>query len=124
MSIPILCEDLSKRFRGVQAVDRLSFEVPEGAVYGLVGPNGAGKSTAIKTMMNIIRADSGRVEIFGVPSRSLGPSDFAKIGYAFGEPATAGLDDGRVFHDIHETLLPGVGRYPRATTASPVRLAA
>jgi ABC-2 type transport system ATP-binding protein len=81
MSIPILCEGLSKRFRGVQAVHRLSFEVPEGAVYGLVGPNGAGKSTAIKTMMNIIRADSGRVEIFGVPSRSLGPGDFAKIGY-------------------------------------------
>lgn len=81
MSIPIRCEDVSRRFRGVQALDRFSLEVPEGAVYGLLGPNGAGKSTAIKTLMNVIRADSGRVEIFGVPSQVLGPREFAKIGY-------------------------------------------
>ncbi|MCU1327832.1 MAG: transporter related protein [Bryobacterales bacterium] len=81
MSIPIRCEDVSKRFRGVQALDRFSLEVPEGAVYGLLGPNGAGKSTAIKTLMNVIRADNGRVEIFGVPSQVLSPREFAKIGY-------------------------------------------
>jgi ABC-2 type transport system ATP-binding protein len=81
MTSPILCEDLSKRFRGIQAVDRLNLEVPEGAVYGLVGPNGAGKTTASKTMMNILRPDGGRAQILGASSRLLGPGEFARIGY-------------------------------------------
>jgi ABC-2 type transport system ATP-binding protein len=81
MSIPIVCSNLSKRFRGVQAVDHLDLEVLEGAIYGFVGPNGAGKTTAIKTMMNLIRPDSGDARILGTPSRRLGPDDFEQIGY-------------------------------------------
>ena len=40
--------DLSKRFRGTQALDGLSLDVPEGSVFALIGANGAGKTTAIK----------------------------------------------------------------------------
>jgi ABC-2 type transport system ATP-binding protein len=81
MSAPIVCEDLSKRFRGIQALDGLTLTVPEAAIFGLAGPNGAGKTTAIKTMMNIVRPDSGSADILGTPSHRLGPDDFAQIGY-------------------------------------------
>ena len=38
----IVAEDLRKRYKTVQALDGLSFSVPDGAVFGLLGPNGAG----------------------------------------------------------------------------------
>jgi ABC-2 type transport system ATP-binding protein len=81
MTSPIICDDLSKKFGGIRAVDCLNLEIPEGAIYGLVGPNGAGKTTAIKTMMNILRPDGGRAQILGASSRLLGPGEFAQIGY-------------------------------------------
>ena len=50
-------------------------------VYALVGPNGAGKTTAIKILMNIIRATSGRAEVLGVASARLRGHLLARIGY-------------------------------------------
>jgi ABC-2 type transport system ATP-binding protein len=48
------------------ALDHIDLEVPKGYVTGLIGPNGAGKTTTIKLIMNLIRADSGWVEVFGL----------------------------------------------------------
>jgi ABC-2 type transport system ATP-binding protein len=59
--------DLTKRFGGVPALDRLTLTVPQGSVYGLVGPNGAGKTTVIRHMTGILRPDSGSVCIDGLP---------------------------------------------------------
>lgn len=73
--------DLSKRYGGADAVDRLSLDVPEGSVYALVGPNGAGKTTTIKMLMNIIEPTSGAATVLGAPSRKLGPKEFQQIGY-------------------------------------------
>ena len=81
MNYPIRCVDLSKKFRRVQALDHLSLDVPEGAIYALIGANGAGKTTAIKTMMNIHEPDGGQVEIAGKDSRRLRGRDFESIGY-------------------------------------------
>jgi ABC-2 type transport system ATP-binding protein len=50
-------------------------------VVALGGPNGAGKSTAIQIAMNILQPSSGRVEILGVDSRTLGAEQLARIGY-------------------------------------------
>ncbi|MFA9454936.1 MAG: ATP-binding cassette domain-containing protein, partial [Candidatus Aminicenantaceae bacterium] len=47
-------------------LDHIDLEVPKGYVTGLIGPNGAGKTTTIKLIMNLIRADSGWVEAFGL----------------------------------------------------------
>jgi ABC-2 type transport system ATP-binding protein len=61
--------DLSKTYPGdVQALDRLSFSVEDGTVFGLLGPNGAGKSTTVKILTTLSRPDSGtaRVGGFGV----------------------------------------------------------
>ena len=51
--------------RGIRALDRLTFEVPEGTLFGLLGPNGAGKSTAVKVLTTLSRPDSGRAMVGG-----------------------------------------------------------
>lgn len=77
----IRTDNLCKRYRRVQALDHLSLEVPEGAIYALVGPNGAGKTTAIKIFMNIFRATSGTAEVLGTDSRKIAGRAFERIGY-------------------------------------------
>ena len=81
MSAPIRCEDLSKRFRRVHAIDHLHLEVPEGSIYALVGPNGAGKTTLIKILVNILRPTAGHSWVLGTASRRLSQREFQKIGY-------------------------------------------
>jgi ABC-2 type transport system ATP-binding protein len=81
MSMVIRTEKLSKQFRRVKALDGLNLDVPPGAIYALVGPNGAGKTTAIKILMNILRATSGRAEVLEFDSRRLAGKAFTAIGY-------------------------------------------
>lgn len=56
---------ISKRYDSFTAVDSLSFNIPQGCVYGLLGPNGAGKTTSIRMMIGITLPDSGEVWMFG-----------------------------------------------------------
>ncbi|MFL6279838.1 MAG: ABC transporter ATP-binding protein [Vicinamibacterales bacterium] len=62
-------DHLSKRYGQTAALHDVSFDVPNGEIFGLLGPNGAGKSTLIRILMDIIRADSGEVRVFGEPRR-------------------------------------------------------
>lgn len=61
MSIAISVEALSKQYKDVCAVDKVSFEVKKGHCFGLLGPNGAGKTTTIEIMEGIISPSSGVV---------------------------------------------------------------
>ena len=62
-------EDLSKKYGSVQALKNVSFEVPEGSVFGILGPNGSGKTTLLGTIMDILKPTSGTYRLFGeVPS--------------------------------------------------------
>ncbi len=74
-------DQLTKRFRGTLAVDRLSLEVPEGAVTAFLGPNGAGKTTTIKCLLNLLETNGGSSRILGCEARDLGPEQFRQIGY-------------------------------------------
>ena len=66
----IRIEEMTKRYRGQLAVDRLTLDVPSGSVFGLLGENGAGKTTTIQALLGLIVPDSGRVETLGLdPSR-------------------------------------------------------
>jgi ABC-2 type transport system ATP-binding protein len=56
---------MTKRFKDLLAVDRLSFEVRRGEIFGLLGPNGAGKTTTIRMLVTLLRPDSGIATIFG-----------------------------------------------------------
>jgi ABC-2 type transport system ATP-binding protein len=73
--------NLVKRFRSVQALRGLNIDVPQNSTYALVGSNGAGKTTAIKVVMNILIASSGRAEVMGIDSKTLGSEAFTSIGY-------------------------------------------
>jgi len=64
--LAIAVDEVTKRFAGHTAVDRLSLDVPEGVVYGLLGPNGAGKTTTIRMIMRILLPDEGRIALFGL----------------------------------------------------------
>lgn len=59
-------EALTKQFKGLIAVDRVSFSVARGSVTGLLGGNGAGKSTTIGMIMGLILPTSGEVRVLGI----------------------------------------------------------
>jgi ABC-2 type transport system ATP-binding protein len=65
MSAAIVLDAVTKRFGHTTAVDALSLEVPQGAIYGFIGPNGSGKTTTLRMIMNILLPDSGSVEVLG-----------------------------------------------------------
>ena len=71
-------KNIVKTFRDKVAVDKLSFSVASGEIFGLIGPNGAGKTTTIKMMMDIIKPDSGEVAILGEKMTETAKN---KIGY-------------------------------------------
>lgn len=58
-------DSVCKSFGRVNAVNQLSVQVPAGSIYGFLGPNGAGKTTTLRMIMNILRPDSGTINIFG-----------------------------------------------------------
>ncbi|MBD0348575.1 MAG: ATP-binding cassette domain-containing protein, partial [Thermoleophilia bacterium] len=60
--MPLLAvRDLRKRFGGINAVDRVSFDVEAGEIAGLIGPNGAGKTTVFNVVTRVYDADGGDV---------------------------------------------------------------
>jgi len=65
----IVAEDLTKRFSGLTAVDRLSFEVEQGEIFGLLGPNGAGKTTTIRILASLIQPSEGEAYVGGLSVR-------------------------------------------------------
>ncbi len=60
---------VEKSYGSTAALRGVSFDVAAGEIFGLLGPNGAGKSTLIRILMDIIRADRGRVMVFGEERR-------------------------------------------------------
>lgn len=75
---PLVLADATKRFGGLTAVDRLSFEVPEGRIIGFLGPNGAGKSTSLRMALGVMQPDSGRASLFGGPPT---PEKLRRVGF-------------------------------------------
>jgi branched-chain amino acid transport system ATP-binding protein len=57
--------ELSKRFGGVAAVDRVSFTLEAGRIYGLIGPNGSGKTTLFNCITGVTRPDGGELRFRG-----------------------------------------------------------
>ena len=61
----ISVQDISKSYGGLRAVDRVSFEIAAGELFGFLGPNGAGKTTTISILSGLLRPDEGTVTIGG-----------------------------------------------------------
>ena len=68
MTAAVRARDLVKSYDDVVAVDGVSFEVPEGEIFGILGPNGAGKTTTLEMIEGLRRPDSGDAHLLGEPS--------------------------------------------------------
>jgi len=78
--------ELGKRYDGF-ALTGVSFEVPRGYVMGLIGPNGAGKTTTLKTILGLLRRESGEIRVFGMDPATHGAEIRSRIGFVHDEPA-------------------------------------
>ncbi|MCB9091627.1 MAG: ABC transporter ATP-binding protein [Halobacteriovoraceae bacterium] len=58
-------KNVTKELGSIKALNKLSFKVEQGTCHGFLGPNGAGKSTTIKLLANLLKPDSGEIEVFG-----------------------------------------------------------
>ncbi len=72
--------NITKRFPGVLALDKVSFELFKGEVHVLLGENGAGKSTLIKIISGAYKKDEGEIYIDGQKTEILGPNHAQKLG--------------------------------------------
>jgi ABC-2 type transport system ATP-binding protein len=77
----VVVENLEKRFGGFVAVNRVSFEVAKGEIFGFLGPNGAGKSTTIRMLCGILAPTSGTGRVAGFDIRTQSEKIKANIGY-------------------------------------------
>ncbi|GGC54701.1 ABC transporter ATP-binding protein [Chelatococcus reniformis] len=109
---PILeLRDVSLSFKGVKALNALSFAVARGEICALIGPNGAGKSSLLNIINGVYRADEGEVVFDGAPFRRIRPLEAARRGI------------GRTFQhnalfkrlSVIDNVLAGLTRHSRTT---------
>jgi branched-chain amino acid transport system ATP-binding protein len=75
-------ENVSKRFGGLQALDKVTLSVKEGEIFGIIGPNGAGKTTLFNTINGVYAPTEGRIKFRGEDVTGLPPFDLSKRGLA------------------------------------------
>ena len=78
-------ENLVKTFGKVRVLDGVDLKIEAGEVYGFIGPNGAGKSTTIRTLLGVLKADSGVAQIFGQDARRDAVNIHRRIAYVPGD---------------------------------------
>ena len=74
MTALLTLDGVSKRFRGLVAVDRVGFAVPQGAIFAVIGPNGAGKTTLFNMIAGAMAPDAGSITFAGLAVQGL-PAD-------------------------------------------------
>ena len=77
MSTVLSIDNIAKSYGSVKALKGVSFDVPEGSVFGILGPNGSGKTTLLGIVMDVLKASSGDFRWFGQPGT---PEQRRKIG--------------------------------------------
>jgi branched-chain amino acid transport system ATP-binding protein len=75
-------EGVSKRFRGLVAVDGVSFDVPEGVIFAVIGPNGAGKTTLFNLIAGAMTPDDGAIRFADEAIQGLTPDAVCRRGIA------------------------------------------
>lgn len=78
MSVVLSIKNIAKAYGAVKALNGVSFDVPQGSVFGILGPNGSGKTTLLGIVMDVLKANGGEFLWFGKPGGS--PEQRKKIG--------------------------------------------
>ena len=73
---------VSKHFGGLQVLQNVSFEVPQGGIFGMIGPNGAGKTTVFNLLTGLLRPSSGTITFNGNDLGAVAPHQITKLGIA------------------------------------------
>src|SRR6478752_2308918 len=81
----IQTEKLTKSYGAHRGIIDLDLTVNEGEAFGFLGPNGAGKTTTIRTLLDNIRATSGRATVFGIDTTVDPDANHRRLGYLPGE---------------------------------------
>jgi branched-chain amino acid transport system ATP-binding protein len=82
MTALLTLDRVSKRFRGLVAVDAVSFAVPQGAIFAVIGPNGAGKTTLFNMVAGAMAPDTGTITFAGKPVQGLTADAICRRGVA------------------------------------------
>jgi branched-chain amino acid transport system ATP-binding protein len=82
MTALLSVERISKRFRGLVAVDDVSFEVTKGEIFAVIGANGAGKTTLFNMIAGALEPDQGSITFDGAPIHGLAPDAVCRRGIA------------------------------------------
>lgn len=117
--LSIETQALSHRYPHSEAgLHDIGLQVPEGAIYGFLGPNGAGKSTLLRILLGLIRAQRGRVSIFGQPFDAHRIAILRRVGVLIETPSLydhlAAAENLALLREIH--------RVPRAWIDDTLRL--
>jgi len=108
----IRIENLTKNFNSFVAVDRVSFSVPSGELFGLLGPNGAGKTTILNMLSTLLYPTSGYAEVAGFDVSKNKDNVRRNIGIVFQEPALENKLTGRENLDFH-AMMYGINKEER-----------
>ena len=82
MTALLSLKNVSRRFRGLVAVDGVSFDVTEGEIFAVIGPNGAGKTTLFNMVAGALNSDSGEIIFSGKSITGLSPDAVCRRGIA------------------------------------------
>src|SRR5271165_4706995 len=100
----IYCENLTRKFGDLVAVDNMNLSVGAGELFGFLGPNGAGKTTTIKMLIGLLRPTSGRCLIAGHDVQQEPLQARAVLGYVPDNPFLYEKLTGREFLDFMADL--------------------
>ncbi|GAA4979015.1 branched-chain amino acid transport system ATP-binding protein [Nonomuraea thailandensis] len=109
---------VSKSFRGLRAVDDVSFEVAEGSVLGIIGPNGAGKTTLFNLVAGALTPDSGTVHLGGRDITGLPPHRVAAAGMSRTFQLMKPFASMSVLENVSVAVMAGGGSRRTARTAA------
>src|SRR5947209_2865357 len=77
----IKVQNISKRYRNVNALNEVTLEIPQGSIYGLIGPNGAGKTTLLRILAALISPTTGQVWLNGEEVSQSPTAIHRRVGY-------------------------------------------
>lgn len=104
MEYAIKLENITKKFDGFVALDKISFSVKQGELFGLLGPNGAGKTTTINILSTLLNQTSGYAEVAGFDVSKCRDAVRKSIGLVFQEPALDNKLTGRENLEFHAMM--------------------